>query len=127
MVENRVCQNCSYFFLDNQDYESNLGICSGDKTFEPYFDIIMKESSFACCHDLYLEKRYTGEKPACSEFEKLEIIEEEEDVFGIVIKDASKHKNMDEMIEQLYNSDNKQLKKTITSLDSYIHNENNQA
>ncbi len=129
MGQDDICQNCNYFFLDSRESDLDFGVCLRDEAFEIFLDDIMESSNFACCNDLYLEKRFNGEKTACSNFEEAEIIEVsgEDDIYAYLLNEALKYQNVDGIIEKLYNSDNVQIEEAITSLSAYIVIGNNNA
>jgi hypothetical protein len=85
MEQDRICFYCNYFVSDTEDFETGLGACLRDELFEPFIEDILEKSSFACCYDLYQEKRFDGGKAACLDFEEAEIIEisDEDDIYGI--------------------------------------------
>ena len=87
MEPDNICQNCSCFFEDTRDFEEGLGICIEDEIFAPFIDKIMENSDFSCCYDLYLKKRFSGEKAACSHYEEPETIEisNEDDIYGYIL------------------------------------------
>lgn len=62
MELDRICQNCGSFFQDMDDI--NLGVCLNDEVFEPFIDEILASGDFSNCHELYLQKRYNGDKEA---------------------------------------------------------------
>jgi len=74
----RICFNCSSFFTDVNDLDSNLGVCINDEAFEEYLDEIFENSDFSLCMDLYKEKRFDGERDVCADYDEVEIIEDEE-------------------------------------------------
>jgi hypothetical protein len=122
MELDHVCLNCNYFFSDTGDFESGMGVCLREDAFEPFFDEIMKSSSFADCIDLYLEKRYDGGATACPEYEEIEIIEftDEDDLDGYLLNETLKHQNVDAIIEVLYVTNHEEIDQAITSLSAYI-------
>jgi len=128
MIEESICQNCSYFFSDAED-ETGLGVCMRDEAFESFADDIMECSSFACCYELYLEKRFDGEKAACSDFEEVEIIEDSDadEIYGYLLHESLKNQNVDEIINKLYSLENKEIEQAVTSLSGYIAIGNNDA
>lgn len=82
----------------------------------------MENSDFSCCYDLYLEKRFSGEKAACDHYEEPETIEvsNEDDIYGYILHEKLKHQNVDEIFKNLYSSSSDIIKKAITSISAYI-------
>ncbi|MDO9535844.1 MAG: hypothetical protein Q7J85_11060 [Bacillota bacterium] len=129
MEQDRICFYCNYYFSGTEDFETGLGVCLRDELFEPFIEGIMESSSFACCYDLYLEKRFDGGKAACSDFEEAEIIEifDEDDINGILMRETLKSQNVDGIVKQLDSSDSAKFEKAVTSLSAYIVMGNNNA
>lgn len=129
MEQDSICQNCNYFFGDIRDFETGLGVCLRDEVFDSFIDEIMESSDFTCCYELYLEKRFSGEKAGCSYFEEQEIIEvsDEDDIYGIILNENLKYQKVDGIIEKLNGSDSVQIEEAITSLSAYIGLGNNNA
>lgn len=117
-----ICQNCNSFFGDIRDTETGLGICLSDEIFDSFIDDIMESSDFTCCYDLYLEKRFNGERAACAHFEESEIYEisNEDDIYGFILNENLKHQKVDEIIENLYGSSSVKIKEAIKSISAYI-------
>lgn len=78
-ILDRICFNCSSFFTDVNDLGSNLGVCIQDEAFEEYLDEIFENSDFSLCIDLYKEKRFDENRDVCSDYEEIEIIEDEDE------------------------------------------------
>lgn len=74
-----LCCFCNYFLSDVKDFETGLGVCLLDEAFDPYIDIIVESSSFACCADLYGKKRFNGDSVACMDFKEAEFIDLDDD------------------------------------------------
>lgn len=74
----RICCNCSNFFTDVNDLDGNFGVCIKDEAFEEYLDEIFENIDFSVCIDLYKEKRFDAEREVCSDYDEVEIIEDEE-------------------------------------------------
>lgn len=74
----KICNNCSNFLIDVNDFESNLGVCIQDEAFDEYLDKIFENSDFSFCIDLYKEKRFDGERDACADYDEVVIVEDEE-------------------------------------------------
>ncbi len=130
MVEiERVCHFCNNFIPDLDDFETGLGVCLKDGTFDPFIDDIMENSSFACCFDLYLENRIEGDSEECLDFEAVEIIEidDEDDIYGTLLHEKLKNDNVDQIIDELESLDSEIVKKALTSLSAYIAMGNNNA
>lgn len=127
--QDKICLYCNYFFPDSSVSEAGLGVCLKDEAFAPFINDIMESSGFASCYDLYLEKRFDGEKAACPDFEEAEIIEvsDDDDIYGYILNETLKHQKVDDIIEKLYSSDIDQIKGTIESLSAYIVLGNNDA
>ena len=122
MEPDDICQNCSQFIGDIKDLEAGLGICIMDNAFEPFIDAILENADFSACYDLYLEKRYSGEKDACAHFEEPEMIEisNKEDIYGYILHEEMKHQDVDEFIKALYGTDNEIKKRALTWFTTYI-------
>lgn len=39
--QDKICQNCSSFFQDSRDFNTDFGICLDDEVFEPFLDEIL--------------------------------------------------------------------------------------
>lgn len=74
----RICYNCSYFITDVNDLDVYFGVCIKDEAFDEYLDEILADADFSVCMDLYKEKRFNGERDVCSDYDEIEIIEDEE-------------------------------------------------
>jgi hypothetical protein len=124
-----ICQDCNYFFSDLKCPELGLGVCLRDEAFDPFLDDIMVSSSFDCCYELYLEKRFNGEKAACLEYEEPEIIEvfDEHDAYNYLLNETLKYQKVDDIIENLHSLDKLQIEEAIDSLSAYIGLGNNNA
>jgi len=122
MAFDDICQNCSQFISDSEDLVAGLGICIMDNVFEQYIDAILENADFSDCYDIYIEKRYNGEKEACTHFEELDIIEisNDDEVYGVFLHEQMKHQNVDELIKMLYCNDNELKKRAIREVASYI-------
>lgn len=122
MEPDNICQNCNSFFGDIRDTETGLGICLRDEIFDTFIDDIMENSDFTCCYDLYLNKRFNGEKAACAHFEESEIFEisNENDIFEFILSENLKHQKVDKIIENLHSSSSIKVKEAITSISAYI-------
>lgn len=129
MEKDTICQDCNYFFSDFRCSESGLGVCLRDEAFDPFLDDIMVSSGFDCCYELYLKKRFTGEKAACPEYEDPEIIEvsDEDDIYNYLLNETLKYQKVDEIIENLHSLDKLQIEEAIDSLSAYIGLGNNNA
>jgi hypothetical protein len=66
----RICINCNYFLPDGLEW-TEKGICLAEEAFEPYLDALF-DGDFASCRELVQEKRFDGDREACSSFEELE-------------------------------------------------------
>lgn len=124
METDDICQNCSSFIGDIKDLAVGFGICIEDEAFDLFLDDIIENADFSRCCDLYLEKRFSGVKIACSHYEEPETFEisNEDDIYGYIIHEKMKHQNVDEIIKYLYSSNSE-----ITSISSYIALGNNDA
>lgn len=79
----RICYNCSSFFTDINDLEGDFGVCIQDEAFDAYQDEILENNlDFSICMDLYKEKRFDGNRDVCSDYDEIEIIEDEESENG---------------------------------------------
>lgn len=117
----KICQNCSFFFLDRGDID--LGVCILDEAFEPFIDQILENDDFSSCYKLYLQKRFAGEKEACDKFEEPEIIDipEGEDINAYITIENLKHQNVDEITKYLHSSDPDLVKKAISAISTYVY------
>ncbi|MCR3921397.1 MAG: hypothetical protein NUK65_02635 [Firmicutes bacterium] len=122
----RVCLNCSQFFVADGGMEE--GVCLRDEVFAPYIDILFEDGNFTCCLALYGEKKFDGTEQVCADFDEIEFIDDDEleTISEDEIITLYKTRNMDSLIKQLYDSDWAQLKKVVSSLDTHIRfgNEN---
>ena len=120
MELDRICQNCSSFFQDSRDID--WGVCLNDEEFEPFLDEIIENGDFSNCYDLYLKKRFNGEKEACDQYEEAEIIEiqDEEDINAYILYEKMKHQNVDEIIEYFNNADKRIVNKAISLISTYV-------
>jgi hypothetical protein len=119
----RVCQNCSSFFQDEEDFDSGWGVCMYDNAFDPFADKIVEDDNFSSCYELYLEKRFDGAKEACDKFEEPEILEIPEgmDVIAYLRYERMKYQNVDEIVKYFYNTDKEIVNKAISLISTYIH------
>jgi hypothetical protein len=101
-----------------------------DKAFEPFLDEIIEKDDFSSCHDLYLQKRYNGEKEACDDFAEPEMIDLPE---GMAIEDyihyealdkALKNQNVDEVVRYFYSSDSAMMNKALSAISIYFYSGN---
>ena len=65
MELDKICQNCSSFIQDTEDFRTGLGICVMDEEFEPFLDEILESADFSNCYELYLKKRFDGGREPC--------------------------------------------------------------
>jgi len=81
IVLDRICQNCAYFFQDDKD-EDDMGICSLDKAFDPYWDDkgVSENMDFSVCRELYQKRRFDSQRDACDHYEQVEIEELPDDI-----------------------------------------------
>lgn len=116
-----ICQNCSFFFPDREDIDS--GVCILDEAFEPFMDQILENDDFSSCYNLYLQKRFEGQKEACDKFEEPEILDipEGEDIIAYLTVENLKHQNVDEIIKYLHSSDPDLVKKAISAISTYVY------
>lgn len=123
MEQDKICQNCSSFFQDSRDFDTDFGVCMDDETFEHFLDEILENNDFSNCYDIYQKKRFDGGKEACDKYEEPEIIEisDDEDINAYILFEKMKHQNVDEIIEYLYNPNNEIVNKAISSISTYIH------
>ena len=128
----RICFNCSSFFTDVNDLDSNLGVCINDEAFEEYLDEIFENSDFSLCMDLYKEKRFDGERDVCADYDEVEIIEDEEPENGSQMTeeeldrraDALRTQDVSDIAKFLYGEE-KEKSKAISAL-LYLMNFKNQ-
>ena len=54
-----------------------MGVCINDEAFKPFWDDdgIIENFDFSSCYEIYLEKRFDGEREACDQFEEPEILD----------------------------------------------------
>ena len=118
----RTCQNCTFFHQDSKDWD--YGLCMyNTEIFEPYMDEILESNSFSCCHELYLQHRIEGLKDACELFEEIEVLDIPEgvDIIDYLMYEDMKNKNVDEIIEYLYNTDINIVKRAINKISTYVY------
>ena len=128
---NTNCSNCNSFIYDKKDFETGFGVCLRNvNEFEPYIESICEEYDFNSCMNLYDNKRFDGERTACSEFEKIEAEEfdtdeidigkmDEKEIFAIV-QLKMKNRNIDDIIEKLKLGNLIEKKNAISTLNSFI-------
>jgi len=131
MENNTNCYSCNSFFCDKKDFETRFGVCLRNvDEFEPYIESICEESDFYSCMNLYDNKRFAGERTACSEFEKIETEEfdtdeidisemDEKEIFAIVQLNM-KNRNIDDVIEKLKSRSLIEKENAISTLNSFI-------
>lgn len=90
-----------------QDYKDmgkgSFGVCLNDPAFEPFVKEILENGDFSNCYDLYLEKRFDGDKEPCDQFAEIEEAEIPDgmDIETYIHIEAMKHQNVDALIEYL--------------------------
>lgn len=75
----RICFNCSNFYLEPTEEFTEFGICLNDQAFEPFLEKLLENFDYAPCQDLVNQKKFSGEQEACVDFEEAEIIEIDDD------------------------------------------------
>ncbi len=116
----RVCQNCNNFFPASVDDITEFVICLNDEEFEPFIGELLENYNYACCQSLVDEKKFTGDREACSDFSQIEIVDsieiDENSAFGKELISSIRSGNLNEKIledlivkEQLRNIDLKNL------------------
>ena len=129
----RICCNCSNFFTDVNDLDGNFGVCIKDETFEEYLDEIFENADFSVCIDLYKEKRFDGERDVCSDYDEVEIIEDEESENGSQMTEEEldrryesyRTQDVDDIAKYLSSEEEKLKSKAISAL-LYLMNFKNQ-
>ena len=129
----RICCNCSNFFTDVNDLDGNYGVCIKDEAFEEYLDEIFENADFSVCIDLYKEKRFDGERDVCSDYDEVEIIEDEESENGSQMTEEEldrryeiyRTQDVDEIAKYLSSEEEKLKSKAISAL-LYLMNFKNQ-
>ncbi len=121
----KICFHCNYFFMEAG--VENLGVCMRDEAFSPFEEEIYENCSFANCNDLYMEKRYDGNREACSHYDEAEIIElsdddeqEEGELNADELIAGLKNQNVDGMLAELYDSDRSRLNRIVEALHTFI-------
>jgi hypothetical protein len=137
MEVDRICQNCGSFFQGSEDINArvcpSLGICLNDEAFEPFIDDIIEKEDFSSCHDLYLQKRYNGEKEACDDFTAPEMIDLPEgmSIYEYLHYEALdnelKNQNVDGIIQYFYSSDSETVNKALSAISIYFYSGNDGA
>jgi hypothetical protein len=122
----RICQNCSNFIQDSEDLLAGLGICIIDENFEPFLDEIFENGDFSKCYELYLNKRFHGDREPCEQFELPEYLEipEGEDTNTYINVEQMKHANVDEVVKYFYDTDKAIVKRAIWTIEPYFYMEN---
>lgn len=129
----RICCNCSNFFTDVNDLDGNFGVCIKDEAFEEYLDEIFENADFSVCIDLYKEKRFDGERDVCSDYDEVEIIEDEESENGSQMTEEEldrryeiyRTQDVDDIAKYLSSEEEKLKSKAISAL-LYLMNFKNQ-
>lgn len=144
----KICQNCCYYFSDcsnlTDDLRNGFGVCLRNDDFNSYIEEneeIVENSDFSYCIELYQEKRFDGDREACSYFEPLEIIDTEyednednednedyadnEDYETVQLDDAQldrmleeylQSKDYEKLLEMLYSSDEEEKTNALAVL-----------
>lgn len=117
----RICQNCSSFFMDSENMD--LGACLNDEAFEPFMVNIIENENFSSCYELYLQKRYDGSREACERYEEPEFIEVPEgvDISAYIHYEVLKHQSVEEIVRFLYNPDLALVKNAISAISTYVY------
>lgn len=129
----KICCNCSNFFTDVNDFDGSFGVCIQDEAFEEYLDEIFENSDFSVCIDLYKEKRFDGGRDVCSDYDEVEIIEDEESENGSQMTEEEldrryevyRTQDVDDIAKYLSSEEEKLKNKAISAL-LYLMNFNNQ-
>lgn len=129
----RICCNCSNFLTDVNDLDGNFGVCIKDEAFDEYLDEIFENADFSVCIDLYKEKRFDGERDVCSDYDEVEIIEDEESENGSQKTEEEldrsyeiyRTQDVDDIAEYLSSEEEKLKSKAISAL-LYLMNFKNQ-
>lgn len=129
----RICCNCSNFFTDVNDLDGNFGVCIKGEAFEEYLDEIFENADFSVCIDLYKEKRFDGERDVCSDYDEVEIIEDEESENGSQMTEEEhdrryeiyRTQDVDDIAKYLSSEEEKLKSKAISAL-LYLMNFKNQ-
>ncbi len=118
----KICHNCSSFFQDSKESDTDLGVCLNDDVFEPFLDEILENADFSNCYEMYLEKRFDGGREPCDQYEEPEIIEipDGEDINAYIIFEEMKHQNVDEIIKYFYDANKKIVNKAIVKIATYV-------
>jgi hypothetical protein len=103
-----------------------MGVCSCDKAFEPFWDDIIEESDFSVCYELYLAKRFDGERGACDQFEEIEVLDlpegvENENIITYLHLEEMRSQDMGKLLKCLYDPNYKNISRAVTSLCTYIN------
>lgn len=128
----RICYNCSSFFMDVNDFGSGKGVCINDEAFQEYLDEILENSDFSVCMSLYKEKRFNGERDVCADYNEVEIIEVEEAENGNLMTEEELNRqyeiyqtqDVDGITKSLCSEEEKEKNKAISAL-LYLINFNN--
>jgi len=130
----RICFNCSNFFTDVNDLKTDLGVCIMDEAFKEYLDKIFENSDFSLCIDLYKEKRFDGNRDVCSDYNEIEIIEDEEPENGKQMTEEEAERYVESLrtqdvsgIAELLYGDEKEKNKAISALLYYMNFNNKSA
>ena len=130
----RICYNCSSFFTDVNDLEGDFGVCIQDEAFDAYQDEILENNlDFSICMDLYKEKRFDGNRDVCSDYDEIEIIEDEESENGSQMTEEEldqryeiyRTQDVDDIAKYLSSEEEKLRNKAISAL-LYLMNFRNQ-
>ncbi|MGI6317292.1 MAG: hypothetical protein ACOX1J_00885 [Dethiobacteria bacterium] len=102
-----------------------MGVCINDEAFKPFWDDdgIIENFDFSSCYEIYLEKRFDGEREACDQFEEPEILDipEGEDINAYLLLERMKYQNVDEIIKYFYDPDYKNVSKAVSFISTYIN------
>lgn len=121
-MDERICQNCSYFFHHNDDYDG-MGICSLDEDFALYLndENLMENMDFSSCRELYLKKCFDGLRRACETFENAEIdVPEGMSVETYLRFEAVKDADTSELFQCLNQADRKSARYALDQIRYFV-------
>ncbi|TAH60755.1 MAG: hypothetical protein EWM50_06385 [Gottschalkiaceae bacterium] len=123
MQFDEVCQNCNYFIQDSNDLRAGLGVCLKDDIFQPFHYEILENANFSECYDLYLEKRFDGLREVCNLYEEINLIDisENEAPEAILTVEQMRTSNLDNVVNDLYDSDLELVNRAVRTVISYAY------
>lgn len=126
MEFDKICQNCSFFFQDDRDFATDMGVCVNDPAFEPFEDDIWENGDFSKCHDRYLSKRINGDCEPCGDYEEPEYLEVDDDATDLFVEKMNRQ-DFEEYCQHLHDHEGAKSENAMATLSLYIFRRNEEA